>query len=96
MKPSPVLNRAPFDPGRVVATPGALAVLGPLEVHNALSRHFAGDWGDCGPEDWQRNEEALVDGARLFSVYHDQDGTAFWIVTAADRSVTSVLLPSEY
>lgn len=95
MKSITAVNRATFDPGRVVATPGALAVLNPLEAHHALSRHFACDWGDCGPEDWQRNEEALLNGERLFSVFHDQDGTTFWIITEADRSATTVLLPSE-
>jgi hypothetical protein len=49
-----------------------------------------------GRHDWRTNEEALAVGLRLFSVYHAADGTKFWVITEADRSATTVLLPSEY
>lgn len=62
----------------------------------ALARHAAGDWGDLCDEDWHTNNEAPKNGARLFSAYHSDDGVKFWIITEADRSVTTVLLPEEY
>ena len=51
---------------------------------------------NVGAEDWEENQVALKEGFRLFSVYEAGDGTRFWIITEADRSVTTVLLPSEY
>ena len=89
---------AKFDLGQVVATPGALAALkeagdGALGF---LHRHVSGDWGDVCEHDRQENEFALDKYLRLFSVYHLRDGTKIWIITEADRSVTTILLPSEY
>ncbi len=82
--------------GQVVATQGALAELHPQDMAAALGRHFAGDWGECCPEDWQRNDEALQAGWRVLSVYRDRNGTRFWVITEADRSATTILLPDEY
>jgi hypothetical protein len=82
--------------GRTVITPGARDTLDPDDVIRALRRHVGHDWGDCCPEDWQANEEALQEGLRVFSVYHDRYKTKFWIITEADRSVTTILLPDEY
>jgi hypothetical protein len=60
-----------------------------------LSRHQRGDWGDLCKEDKQTNEQALATGERIFSSY--QLATAkFWVITEADRSVTTILLPEEY
>jgi hypothetical protein len=61
----------------------------------ALRRHACGDWGDLCPEDTLANEEALRDGDRLLSAY-GQGELRFWIITEADRSVTTVLLPEDY
>lgn len=85
-----------FDGGQLVATHGALDEVDPQDMAAALGRHFAGDWGECGPEDWGRNDEALQAGWRLLSVYRDRHGTRFWVITEADRSATTVLLPDEY
>ena len=85
-----------FSLGRVVATPNALEAISPDEVAKALARHAACDWGDVGPADRKENELSLREGFRLFSVYHDRDGKRFWIITEADRSVTTVLLPEDY
>lgn len=87
-----------FVHGRIVATPGVLAAFmeagdDPLAY---LIRHFAGDWGDVNPEDWRANEESLLIGERLLSVYRMSNGTRFWIITEADRSATTILLPEEY
>src|SRR3954471_22158301 len=85
-----------FPLGRLCITPGAMEELEPDEVLQSLCRHARGDWGDCCEEDWQSNVEALGDGLRLFSVYHTKAGLKFWIITEADRSATTVLLPREY
>ena len=85
-----------FSLGQVYATPGVLEEINPEDRLVALVRHSRGDWGVCGPDDWQANEDALVHDSRLFSVYFDRTGTKFWIITEADRSITTLLLPSEY
>ena len=64
------------------------------EVLTALRRHASGDWGDLCPEDALANDTALHQGGRLFSTY-GQGHERFWIVTAADRSVTTVSLPED-
>jgi hypothetical protein len=83
-----------FPLGQVVATPGALAQLTREEIQTALNRHVHGDWGHCCDEDWQENDFSLNQRLRLFSVYHSQAGQKFWVITEADRSATTVLLPS--
>lgn len=85
-----------FSPGRIFITRAALQVLPSFEVFSALARHLAGDWGEVGEEDWQANEAALVRGERILSVYKTSDGTKFWIITEQDRSLTTILLPSDY
>jgi hypothetical protein len=87
-----------FPPGRIVATTGALALLeqankSPLEF---LSRHLRGDWGDLCHEDKTENELSLKHGFRIMSSYEVSDTEKLWIITEADRSVTTLLLPSEY
>ena len=59
-------------------------------------RHESGDWGDVCDSDRQENEFALDKMLRLFSVYHLRDGTKIWIITEADRNITTVLLPEDY
>jgi hypothetical protein len=85
-----------FSLGRVVATPNAVAATCREDMETALARHAAGDWGECGREDWRENELSLKEGFRLFSVYSDRNGVKFWIITEADRSATTVLLPEDY
>ncbi|MBS0162591.1 MAG: hypothetical protein JSS48_08475 [Nitrospira sp.] len=82
--------------GQTLITPGARDALHPEDVMVAMRRHASKDWGDCRLEDREANDLALVEGARVFSVYKDRFGTKFWIITEADRSATTVLLPSEY
>jgi len=83
--------------GKVVATPGALQLL--LEVgddpFDYLARHATGDWGDLCAFDRRQNEIALRSGERVFSSYGTPAGKV-WIITEADRSVTTILLPEEY
>ena len=85
-----------FPLGQTVITQGALAALTTQDVVTAIRRHSKGDWGDACPEDAQLNDAALKDGTRLFSVYTSSDGIRFWVITEADRSVTTFLLPEEY
>ena len=87
---------AKFPLGQTVSTPGALETLHPEDMFNSLQRHARGDWGDCGEADRQENELSLQEGFRIFSVYHDRKGIKFWIITEADRSSTTILLPDEY
>jgi hypothetical protein len=61
-----------------------------------LVRHIAGDWGEVDEQDRRENELSLVHGFRLLSAYTLKNGTKIWIITEADRSVTTVLLPEEY
>jgi hypothetical protein len=87
---------AKFTLGHVVATPNALANLTPQDVQRALRRHAVGDWGDLCEEDRRENELSLLQGFRLLSAYHAANGIKFWVITEADRSVTTVLLPEDY
>lgn len=82
--------------GQTVITPAAQNAVHPEDVQASLTRHSHGDWGDCNPEDARENDLAMVQGFRLFSVYHDRNGTKFWIITEADRSATTILLPDDY
>jgi hypothetical protein len=84
-----------FPLGQVVITPGVREALGPEVVQAALCRHEAGDWGELDAEDSDENEFALRGGFRLLSAYTAGE-TRFWVITEADRSATTVLLPDEY
>ena len=83
--------------GHVVATPGALEVVRDhgLDIVGLLHRHRAGDWGAVSDHDAQANDHAVEHGARVLSAYETAGGR-LWIITEADRSATTVLLPSEY
>jgi hypothetical protein len=85
-----------FRLGHLVATPNALAHLTQGDIQTAIQRHQAGDWGDLCDQDRQENQLSLQKGFRILSVYHGENGTKFWIITEADRSVTTVLLPEDY
>jgi hypothetical protein len=85
-----------FPLGQVVATPNALASLTPDDIQTGFQRHVSGDWGDLEADDVEENQRSLKNGYRLFSVYHAVNGTKFYIITEADRSVTTVLLPEDY
>lgn len=89
------IGAAKFPLGQVVITANALAQLNPAAVQEGLKRHASGDWGIICKEDAKLNEEALKDGGRLLSAYGSSD-ERFWIITEADRSVTTVLMPEDY
>ena len=89
--------RAPLPLGSVVATPGALKLLSEMgeDPFGYITRHAAGDWGDLCAFDRRQNEIALREGLRVFSSYDVLAGRV-WIITEADRSVTTILLPEDY
>ncbi|MFP5262520.1 MAG: hypothetical protein ACLGJB_11500 [Blastocatellia bacterium] len=87
-----------FQLGRMVATPGALRALeeagqGAMEF---IYRHQQGDWGDLCEADKRENEFSVDKELRILSAYHTSKGIKVWVITEADRSATTVLLPSEY
>ena len=85
-----------FNPGTIVATPGALELADQgLNLLAYLTRHLKGDWGDLCPEDNAENNLSLRSGFRLLSAYNTPLGK-LWIITEADRSATTFLLPDEY
>jgi hypothetical protein len=87
-----------FFLGQILATPGALAAM--VEAgenpRRFVLRHVSGDWGELGEEDRQANDAAVRLGLRVFSAYRMSDGQKLWVITEADRSATTLLLPSEY
>ena len=85
-----------FELGKTVATPNALAAIPHDEILLGLARHVQGDWGNLDQEDWNSNDLALETGERLLSSYRSVRNITFRIITEADRSVTTVLLPEDY
>ena len=87
-----------FELGRIVATPGALQALEAAGEQPAefIDRHASGDWGELDDEDKQENEFSVINGFRILSSYTTSGGDKLWIITEADRSATTFLLPEEY
>ena len=89
---------ARFALGQTVITPGAeeaLQIAGQT-ASEFLRRHMAGDWGELSDNDLKENELSLEQGFRLLSCYQTTKGERLWIITEADRSATTILLPIEY
>lgn len=89
-----------FKLGTIVHTPGFEGVCGDdlrQNCNTLLKRHSEGDWGDLCAEDKEMNEQAIVPGnaQRVLSKY-DLGGESVYVITEWDRSVTTLLLPSEY
>ena len=85
-----------FELGTLLITSNAQAKLDPADVLEAIHRHSIGDWGDIDDQDKAENELSLEQGFRVLSSYKDKHETKFWIITEADRSATTVLLPEDY
>ena len=92
----PAKSNLPLPLGRTVITANAQNVLTDSDISGALSRHQSGDWGELCEEDRTVNEYALKNGERIMSVYTSSRGKKFWIITEADRSCTTVLMPEDY
>ena len=94
---------AKFTLGQIVSTPGALEAMAESGQSPAffLERHMQGDWGQVDAEDWQLNDQALLDGSRLLSAYSTLKGRKLWIITEATddegkRAASTILLPEDY
>ena len=87
-----------FPLGTIVATPKALdAIRHAKETPmHLLQRHMTGDWGELDEEDRKENELSVEQGYRILSAYVLLTGVKIWVITEADRSATTLLLPSEY
>ena len=91
-----------FPLGAVVMTANFSSRLGDLgeDVGTlagvALRKHQSGDWGELAPSDARQNDEAVKSGERIHSVYRTRSGEKYWVITEWDRSVTTLLLPSDY
>jgi len=86
--------------GFIHATDGALDALsempdGVAQFDKMIDRHAAGDWGDLSDDDKAENEFSLNKYLRLLSAYN-VNGVKFWVITEANRTLTTILLPSEY
>ena len=94
---TPTKIQAKFNPGRMAATPAFMAKVTPDWAVVALAMHLNANWGLVDAEDWAANDAALKTGGRILSSYAmPDDASEFWILTEADRSVTTFLLPSDY
>ena len=93
-----VVSNQQFSPGQTVMTDGVqeLVQQGIFNPSECLRRHLSGDWGDVDKHDWHRNDVALKSACRLLSAYKITPEVKIWIITEWDRSVTTLLLPSEY
>src|SRR5262245_47125962 len=87
-----------FPLGQIYMTPGALEALEESEqgASEFLHRHQSGDWGEMSEEDKQENDFSVDKRLRIFSAYRTSKGEKLWVITEADRSVTTILLPGEY
>lgn len=90
----PISKIVSFNSGQTVLTIGTRDIE-TGELCNALARHVTGDWGIVSAEDGEENDNAVLEGQRILSAYMIDD-VKIWIITEADRSVTTILLPEEY
>ena len=96
MRKVPTYSASKFPLGRVVATPGAYDALTPLDIKRGIFFHSQADWGDITKGEKEANDRALDEGGWLRSAHVAENGTRFLVITEADRSATTVLLPDEY
>jgi hypothetical protein len=103
MKGTPMVAKPEFCFGQLLTTPGAIEAVARAgqSAIDFLRHHVRGDWGEVCEEDRRRNDQALIDGTRILSVYRTSLGEKLWIITeAADecgyRAATTLLLPDEY
>ena len=90
-------NREPWlTRGKFFVTPEAMRQVKHKEMVDALIRHTTGDWGNVDEADWAANDRAVAEGGRVVSSYRTKGGKDFWLITEADRSCTTLLIPSEY
>jgi hypothetical protein len=91
-------NTKRFELGRLLMTPGAQEAMEAAgqQPREFLARHSAGDWGDLSEDDKRENDFSVTRHLRILSAYHTARNEKLWIITEADRSATTILLPEEY
>lgn len=82
--------------GEARCDPRGLACRRPGNGHGRHPKACGWRLGGDGPEDKAANDEAVKSGGRILSRYMSAAGEPFWIITEADRSATTVLMPEEY
>jgi hypothetical protein len=87
---------AVFRLGRIIATPNARQSITQDDILLGIQRHQAGDWGNLTDDNRAANDRALAQGGRILSAYQATNGTKYWLITEADRSRTTILLPEDY
>jgi hypothetical protein len=87
---------AKFPLGQLLVTRGAQEVLTAADMKRALFWHSQGSWGEVSEEDAAENDFSVPRRLRILSAYVADEGTRFWVITEADRSATTILLPEEY
>lgn len=87
-----------FPLGQLVMTTGAHDAIADADQlpYEFLARHAAGDWGELSDDDKQENELSVAEGFRILSAYRTAQDVRLWVITEADRSLTTILLPEEY
>jgi hypothetical protein len=91
-----VRNSLAFSPEMLVATVGVAGAVSSQDMVLGRPRYLYGDWGDVDSHDWCANDQSLRVGTRIVSAYVSSTGVKYWIITEADRSATTFLLPDEY
>ena len=95
------MGKPKFNLGKVVMTNGVfnnckLDGVFHLCVGRCLERYAECDWGDTCQEDAEQNDISVREGERILAVYKFHDDRTIWIITEWDRSITTILFPSEY
>ena len=81
--------------GQLVITPSAMRRLTRGDVLSAIRRHTQGDPGDFADSHQQAKKRVVLEGCRRLSAYRAENGTRFFVITEADASLTTLMLPEE-
>ncbi|MGE3239516.1 MAG: type I restriction endonuclease subunit M [Pirellulales bacterium] len=95
MKQYKLDGRPRFPLGRISVSAKALEMLTFADALGGLRSHACGEWGLMSAEDWWENELSLAQGYQVTSIHLAANGKRFWVVTEADRTATTIKLPSE-
>lgn len=87
-----------FSLGNIYATLGATDAIrnAGQTAQEFINRHARLEQGELSDADHRENLFSVNRPLRIFSAFRTAQGTKVWCITEADRSVTTLLLPSEY